>query len=149
MCQSINMDQNVQLLLQLKNKHQLHAEPVEHKKDDSLLKARFFIGSQYWDLYIDNEYGYFNTNKQLVCIYLVLNALEEYNEAEDYLLWCKANGLNASDNSWLEYYRYLGKAFQKIEQLIGKIDSFINPLDYQLNAGSFHALLNYEANDQL
>uniref|UniRef100_UPI00404B8667 hypothetical protein n=1 Tax=Fulvivirga sp. TaxID=1931237 RepID=UPI00404B8667 len=143
------MDHNVQLLLELKNKHQLHVELAEDKKLGALLKVRFYIGTKYWDLYIDDEYSYFNVNQQLVCIYLILNTLEEYSEADDYLLWCKANGLNASDNSWLEYYRYLGKAFQKIEKLIGKIDSFINPLDYQLNAGSFHALLNYEANDQL
>ncbi|MTI39546.1 hypothetical protein [Fulvivirga lutimaris] len=143
------MDQNVQLLLQLRNTHELRVELAEGKKLGALLKVRFYIRTKYWDIYIDDEYSYFNVNQQLVCIYLVMDALEEYNEADDYLLWCKANRLNASDTEWLEYYKSLDKAFQEIELLIGKINSFINPLDYQLNAGSFHALLNYEANDQL
>ncbi len=138
------MDPKVQQLLQLQKRYKLRVEKESLDENLSFIKVRFYIGKVSWEVFVDNEYRYFNTSRQLICVYLVLSALEEYQEAEDYLIWCKANGLNASELSWLDYYKYLSKVIVEIEKLLGTINSYIDPLEYQLGSGSFYALLKYE-----
>ena len=104
-------------------------------------QVRFYIAEQYWNIYIDDEYGDFDPKKQLLCIYLVLRALEDYEEASDYLQWCLHHALEASDSSWLSYFRNLTKAYDQIKAKLGAINSFISSLDYQLRSGAFAELV--------
>ncbi len=129
----------VNQLIKLQKDYNLSVESLSTEITD-FQQVRFYIGKQSWDVYIDNEYHDFNTDKPLVCIYLVLSALEDYSDADDFLQWCRHLGLNASDQKWLDYFRQLARSYNEIEKILGKIDSFINPLDYQLRSGAFSVL---------
>lgn len=129
-------------LIQLKNDFHLRVESLTPTANSTFFKVRFIIKEESWEIYIDDEYKYFDVSKQLLCIYLVLSALEDYQEATDYLQWCKHNGLNASETLWLVYYKELGKSHAAIESKLHKIDSCISSFDYQLRAGAFSELLN-------
>jgi hypothetical protein len=130
-------------LILLRSDFQLRVESLTPSVNSTFFKVRFSMDDEAWEIFIDNEYKYFDESKQLLCIYLVLSALEDYKEATDYLQWCKHNGLNASELQWLEYYKELGESYATIENRLHKIDSCISSLDYQLRSGAFAALLNY------
>ena len=95
-----------------------------------------------WSIYIDDEYRDFSADNSLVCLFLVLNALETFQESKDYLSWCREYQINASDMSFLNYYEALGSSYQEIEIRLGKIDSGISSYDYQMRTGVVQALIN-------
>lgn len=128
-------------LARLQETFDIRVERSSPHVDEAFIQVVAYIGDRSWEIYIDNEYGYFNTNKQLVCLYLVLSALENYKTAEDYLEWCRDNELNYSDAKWLNYYRDLGRIYHEVESIVGKIESFISPYDYEFRAGAFSVLL--------
>ncbi len=130
-------------LIRLQRRFQIKVEPLEANDGTSkLLKARLHLNDQHWDLYVDDEYGEFEVN-QLIAIYLVLGSLEDFEEARDYGHWCQIN-LVQPNVQWQHYYHYLATAYQEISQLIGVIDSYINPLDYQLKSGDYQQLLKHD-----
>ena len=61
------------------------------------------INNTSWKIYIDDEYLNFD-KCNLVAFYLTLNALEQYRDGPDFLVWAKENYINASDSKWLSYY---------------------------------------------
>ncbi len=128
-------------LIHLQKTYQLRVEALAVDTGESFIKVRFLAGGRSWEVYVDNEYGYFDPSKQLLGIYLVLSAVDHYHTADDYLVWCNDNGLNASEPQWLDYYRGLDAVYKEIESIIGKIDPFITSFDYELHAGAFSALL--------
>ncbi|MBZ0244869.1 MAG: hypothetical protein K8H85_02880 [Cyclobacteriaceae bacterium] len=115
---------------------------VRNAAFDRRIFADFFINNKSWALYLDDEYNDFKEEKQLLAIFLVLRALEDYKEAADFTDWCQQNGLDASSSDWLTYYKQLAQSYAEIEDTIGTIDSFINSLDYQLRSGAFSELVS-------
>lgn len=128
-------------LKQLQNQHQIRVD-ADSFSAETPFPVQLHIGSDSWEIYIEDEYGDFDLNSQLVCIFLTLRALEEYNDAPDFLKWCLHNGLDSRDVKWLNHYRDLGRHYAEIASKLGVIDSFISSLDYQLRAGAFAELVN-------
>lgn len=105
------------------------------------------INNQSWKIFIDDEYEHFNLDNSLICLYLILSALEEYEESSDYLQWCKFNNLNASDLNWLDYYKALETTYLEIESELGEIDACISDYDYTLRTGVTEELLKNDIRD--
>lgn len=116
-------------------------QKVEPAHSPYFFPVAFTINHTTWKLYIDDEYEHFNPNNHLLCFFLILNALEDYAEASDYLVWCTQYGLDSRDLKWLNYYRGLDATYHAIAQQLGPIDACITPLDYQLMTGVAKALV--------
>ena len=93
-------------------------------------------------IYIQDEYDDLTLNNPLLNLCLVLREFEIYHESSDYLNWCNTQGVNTSNETLRQYYMNLGNTYTAIEKLIGKIDSQISDLDFQLNAGAAWELRN-------
>lgn len=94
-----------------------------------------------WQILVDDEYQDFDPEKPLVNLFLTFHSLELYEEADDFLSWSNYFNLDTSNSQLLDYYRSLSNTYREIEQMVGKIDSCITPLDYQLRTGVVTALL--------
>lgn len=129
-------------LTNLMNQHQVVVNPDGSK--DGLKLVILSIRDKKWRLFIDDEYGDFDLGRQPLNFFLVLRSLEDYKESIDFLGWCKLYDLDPANSFWIEYFRELGGYLAEIEELIGAINCFINPLDYQLRSGAFQFLLNVE-----
>ncbi|MFZ1805618.1 MAG: hypothetical protein WAU36_00260 [Cyclobacteriaceae bacterium] len=126
-------------LIALQQKHGLKVVPRGNTVDN-LISVDFFSKDKSWHLFIEDEYGDFNSEKQLMCIFLVLRALEDYDEASDFLDWCNQSGINANDSLWLPYFKDLATSYAEIKNTLGEIDSVILSLEYQLRSGAFYEL---------
>ena len=105
-------------------------------KDIQSFKAlELNLNNNLFSIYIDDEYNDVNEDNPLMCFFLILRELEIYQDSTDYLDWCKQLGVNANDEQLRQYYFTLGKSYKKIEKILGKINSCISSLDYQLNTG--------------
>ena len=93
-------------------------------------------------IYIDDEYNDVNENNPLLCFFLILRELEIFKDSTDYLNWCKQLGVNANDETLRQYYISLSSTYTKIEKMLGKIDSCISSMDYQLSTGVVQKLRN-------
>ncbi len=112
------------------------------EKPLTFFKIKLSIATHSWDLYIEDEYQEFETNS-LIKLFLTLRALEDYEEASDYAHWCRLLRL-APSPKWEAYYAYLTTAYSAISGILGKVDSFIPSLDYQLKSGDYYYLLRLE-----
>ena len=131
----------IEQLVALQKKYGLSVASKGTVKDRMIL-VDFAADGKSWPLYIEDEYNDFDSEKQLLCIFLTLRALEDFQESSDFTDWCKQSFLDASNPDWLTYYKELGYRHTEIEETIGPIDSFINSLDYQLRSGAFSALVD-------
>ena len=71
---------------------------------------------------------------------MILRELEEYEEEEDILRWCKVKGLHAGNTDILEYYRGLSTVYTEVQKILGTIDSYISYYDFEMNAGAAQEL---------
>lgn len=133
----------VQHYIKLWKYHELHVEGLEEPSEDLFL-VEFKSKHKTWKLYIEDECSYFKNSNQLVRIYLVLRALEDYKIEEDFLKWCNYYGIEVSESKWLEYYRDLDKIYAEIEQTLGNIDPVIPSMEFELQSGAFSELLRAE-----
>lgn len=100
------------------------------------------IRNKKFDLFIFDEFNDLDLSNLPLCWCLVLNELEEYNDAPDYLVWCTGLGLPAENEQVRDYHMRLRVIYPKIEKLIGPIENPISGFDFQLNAGAAQALRN-------
>jgi hypothetical protein len=107
---------------------------------DNLIGVQFRFTDHIWIVFVEDEYNDWQDNNHLMCLFLVMRALEDYKEENDFLKWCNLYGLNASDIEWLSYYKSLDAIIKELEQVSGPVNSFISSLDYQLRSGAFHEL---------
>jgi len=98
------------------------------------------IDSDSFKIIVDDEFDDLRYKNPELSLCLVLRALEVYHETDDYLNWCKEMNIDAGDFDAREYHMSLPTIFAEIESKVGKIDSFINDLDFELNAGAAQAL---------
>ena len=101
-----------------------------------LQKATLSIQNQSFSILIQDEYNDLKINNPLLNLCLVLRELEVYKESRDYLDWCNIQNVEANSEELRQYYMRLCKTCQSIEEVIGKIDSQISDLDFQLNSGA-------------
>lgn len=116
---------------------------LKERIDEENLWIQLLINSKQWDLFILDEYRDFDPEYPLFCLFLVLTALEEYEESMDFLTWSTSYGLDTSSTRHLDYYRNLDASLNEIKSILGAIDSCINPLDYQLRTGVIQELRRY------
>ncbi len=77
----------------------------------------------------------------MVAFYLVLSALEQYQEGPDFLVWANENYIDASSSKWLSYYKSLDTITNEIEDTLGEINSQVSPYDYTMQTDLGLALL--------
>ena len=109
---------------------------------DHMIGVCFQALDKQWHLFIEDEFNDFHPENQLMCLFLVLKALEDYNDEPDFLAWTNYHSLNPADPFWLQYYRDFGPIYDEIATTIGPIDPMISDLDYQLGSGVMYALRN-------
>ena len=134
----------IQQLKTLRERYQISIEVLDEHLDgrSDFKKVLFFIGQDSYEIFIDDEFQDFSTKNIDLHLCLVLRSLEAYQEADDFLVWCTHLGLNASNNEVRRHHMDLDTTYREVEKRIGSIDSFINDLDFQLNAGAAQALRN-------
>ncbi len=89
---------------------------------------------------LDDEYDDAESGNPALLLQLVIYAVEEYEACDDFLVWCTAFGLNASDPFILNMYKKLGAIVPKIRGIIGTNINDISDYDWELNAGAAQAL---------
>ena len=134
------MPSEIELLQLLQEKHHLSVVALNKPSKEGMIPVLFHVGKKTYDLYVYDEYQDFDAKNQLLCIYLVLSAIEDYLGSQDYLVWCK-NQTITPDDTWLQYYRDLASKCREMELVLGKIDSYIPHLEYELRSGSYYELL--------
>ncbi|PQB05391.1 hypothetical protein [Aureitalea marina] len=98
--------------------------------------VHFELRGTTFPIYVDDEYTDLELGNRLLNLCLVLRALENYLDAEDYLVWCTQHGLDFGDSAAREYHMGLGTMVREIRKWIDPIDSFISDFDFELNAGA-------------
>lgn len=129
----------------LKTQFETHQISIS-KGFDPIRKDLFFttlsIGTRSWDILIDDEFEDFSKHNFVFDWFLILYALETYDECEDILEWSNFHGLDT--DSQIDYYKSLATTYREIEAIIGPIDPLITSFDYTLRTGVVRALANID-----
>ena len=60
-------------------------------------------------IFVDDEYDDLKINSKLLAVCIVLRALESYDFAEDYLVWCTQHGFDAAIPEVRNHFLQLGE----------------------------------------
>ena len=125
-------------LLELYRKLNPEISPVEGEflEKEYYPLVHFTLKRTTYSIYIDDEFGDRDLESPLMNLCLVLRALENYLDAEDYLVWCTQHGIDSSSTLAREYHMGLGNVVRDIQKWIDPIDSYISDFDFELNAGA-------------
>ena len=104
------------------------------------------FGKKEFKLYVDDEYHDFKLKNPILSFYLVLRELEGFKFEKDYPTWCRAQLLDPNNSQVKNFFDGLDKTYSEVEKIIGKIDSMINGLDFELNAGAAQYLRREKKN---
>ncbi|MFY0643251.1 MAG: hypothetical protein JXR19_02175 [Bacteroidia bacterium] len=126
-------------LQELYHKHSIEVIPKD-STDDSMHLLEFNIENDAYLIYVQDEYDDLKINNPLLHFELILIELALYQDSEDYLQWCKWQGLNASTEMWRDYYQKLEQVYKRILLKMGTIKPCINSMDFELNAGAAQAI---------
>ncbi|MBO6572933.1 hypothetical protein GYB29_00465 [bacterium] len=122
-------------------KIKLTALPTNPKLDSIYFREIEFSSQDFSAIIpLDDEYEDVEKGNQALMLQLIIYAVEEYEDCEDFLVWSTAFGLNSKDPFILDMYRGLGKTFPKIRDIIGTQINDISDYDWELNAGAAQAL---------
>ena len=123
-------------------KHTIWLKKSSRSVQHYFIIVELTIDDNSWEVLVDDEYNDFSEDHQLMSLFLTLSSLEAYNESNDYLNWCKENGIDPSDSNLIEYYQSLDSIYREIKTILGEIDSCISSMDYQLRTGVIDALIS-------
>lgn len=127
------------------NEIQLTALPKTKSLEDISFREIDFLSPSYTcKVPVDDEYEDADLDNQVLLLQLIIFAIEEYEECDDFLVWCTAFGLNASDSLSLVLFKRTAEITQKIRPIIGTDFHGISDYDWQLNAGAAQALRELE-----
>ena len=126
-------------LAEMYRSHAISIEPGDLNKD-SMSLLHFQVEDNSYEIYVQDEFEDLKLNKQLLDLALVLKELELYKDSDDFLEWCKWQGLNASSDFWRNYYTNLDSTYTKVLDKLGTIECPINSMDFELNAGAAQEL---------
>lgn len=131
-------------LAALPKKYDVQVKELESEPDlEELIAVEFSAGGKSWNLFIKDEYDDFDTDNQLVCIYLCLRALEDYSDCEDVNDWCKMYSIRPHSNVITNYHKQLRKTYQEIKAVIKNIDPCISAYDYEMRGGAYNELVEH------
>ena len=105
--------------------------------DKSLIPVNLKINDNTNTIHVIDEYDDLNYCNPVLNFIIVFRAMVTINESEDFLIWCKQEGLNPNNHKLLDYYKDICKAINDINSCFpnNEIDYFVSDLDFQLNAG--------------
>ncbi len=109
-------------------------------KDACFIDIKMDSSSREFTIPVDDEFQDARTGNPALLLQLIIYAIEEYEDCEDFLVWSTAYGLDASDPTHLDWYKRLGQSAPKFRELIKADISGISDYDWQLNAGAAQAL---------
>ncbi|HAW78706.1 MAG TPA: hypothetical protein DCX27_02690, partial [Balneola sp.] len=116
-------------------KIKLTALPTNPKLDSIYFREIEFSSQDFSAIIpLDDEYEDVEKGNQALMLQLIIYAVEEYEDREDFLVWSTAFGLNSNDPFILNMYRDLGKTIPKIRDIIGTDINDISDYDWELNA---------------
>jgi hypothetical protein len=95
--------------------------------------------AQRWCLAVDDEYGDVDAGGAPLRLHLVLCALEDYEDAEDFLVWAREQGLSSSDPGPREIWLALREVQASLRARLAGLEP-ISRFDWQLGAGASDAL---------
>ncbi len=124
-------------------KQQLRFEilpPTEELRDACFRKVALTKQDTTFTIPVDDEFEDAELKNPALLLQLIIYAIEEYEDLDDFLVWCTAYGLKAENPTHLEWYRQLGELTPKIREIIGNDLTGISDFDWQLNAGPAQAL---------
>lgn len=128
-------------LRELRDNFHIRVIPDAALNTGVLKGVHFFVEQNSWSILIEDQYNDLREDLQLMALFLVLRALENYQNEPDFLKWCMHKMADSTDFHLLQYYRSLGAAIYDIEQVIGPVDSKISSLDYELRTGIIRELI--------
>ncbi len=127
------------------NEIQLTAlQKTKRLEDISFREIDFICPSYTCRIPVDDEYEDADLGNQALLLQLIIFAIEEYEDCDDFLIWCTAFGLNASYPLSLVLYKQTAESTKRIRAIIGSDFHGISDYDWQLNAGVAQALREIE-----
>jgi hypothetical protein len=132
----------VLMLKQTVGQYHLHFEQSNTFKipDSSFITVKMQARNNSFIVPLMDEYKDFDVHKPSLALHLVLLACEDFEEAEDYLVWCKDLGLTVADEHCRNAWFHLREEVPKIRSLFDKQVQAIDSFDYQLGAGATQLL---------
>ena len=88
---------------------------------------------------VDNEYGDAQSGVPAILLQLVLLAMEDYEEAADFLVWMKDLGLRSDTEAWLLIYKEIQENLPALQTWFGDLEPISN-WDWQMHAGAAQEL---------
>lgn len=107
-----------------------------------LRRIHVYAGDQMYSINIDDECDDCQHQHPPVMLQLVLDMMESYEEAEDYLVWCKDCGYKAANRKASETWFELREVVPQLRKLLGGDLHPISSWDWQMNTGAPDALRN-------
>lgn len=98
--------------------------------------VEFKVAEKIFHFYVEDEYDDIRYNYPLLNLCLVLRELEYYIETDDYLIWCNERSLDVKNTVILTHYKNLGTVYREVENIIGKIDSYVSDWDFEMGSGA-------------
>lgn len=108
--------------------------------DASFQEIQMTTSSGEYKIPVDDELQDADLGNPALILHLVIYAIEEYEDCDDFLVWSTAYGLDPSVQIHLDWYKQLGVVTPKIRSIIGPEITGISDYDWQLNAGAAQAL---------
>ena len=98
------------------------------------------LGKELFWLYVDDEYADLHHKQPLLNICLLLRSLEDYAYAGSHALWCRHHLFDENDPEIRSYFLRLGRIYERVLQVSGRVNSCISDYDFELNTGAARML---------
>ena len=108
--------------------------------DYKWIRFELALNSIQIDLPVNDEYNDVALPNPPLLLQLVLLECESYEEADDFLVWCRELGLDPANLDVQTLYRHLGEAVPRIREIIGPDIVGISSWDFEMNTQVCQAL---------
>lgn len=102
-----------------------------HKEFGDFKQIDFTVEDTTWQIFISDEYGECREGRPLLSIYMVLNALQEYEDSQDFLSWCQLFEVSPTDSVIRNYYIDLELVNKAVRSLLGDFEVILKEIHFQ------------------
>ena len=102
-------------------------------------RITMICSGQNFNLAVNDEFEDAERGNLVVLLHLVLQECEMYEEAKDYLVWCRDAGLDAADITARSIYFELRETVPQIRELLGDLKA-VSGYDIEFNTAVAQAL---------
>lgn len=103
-------------------------------------RTKFVLDGKTFSFYVEDERDDAAFNNPLLNLCLVLRELEGYEDATDYLVWCKERYIDPKEENALANYRDLADIYRDVEKILGEVNSQVSNWDFEMRSGSMWKL---------